>query len=653
METPQDLIKPVPPSKGGQTTRSPGDVGRGTDSGGDFAEAMRSARDSARADVREAPAPARNARDNTANPAEEANEFRKADEAPRTDAPTSVARPEGGGEATEATALTSTPADAGPQPTAAAGTAAPPTLLAQLQPAGLPADASVTPIPSDAAPALPVAGLPADASVARIPSVAAPPLPVAGLPADTSVARIPSDAAPAEPVAGLPADASGTPIPSDAAPALPVAGLPATAAFVAEAAVPAPATAAPQSPAGTASAPAFVATPEARLVASVDEAIPNQNQLPAVQPAARNEADTAALGPALPISGLRATGALLPEATVPAPVTAAPRSLPNPSPNGMAPVPVALAVDRAIGNALVDRPATGNYKPADLAAQPPLDPARIASTGFVADALQPVATDEPLPALSPLGEPATTPEGGETSAWLTLRPDSLAMALADRTLSRDLAAQVPLEIDQMLRSLDNRLSGMTSAAANLTSVGDMVETLGAAATTGGVQSNPAVPLQAAGQPADLPEPVALSLNAPMQQMGRWANELGDRLAWVANNRFGAATLQVNPPQLGPIEVRILMSGDQATVSFAAVQPQTREAIQQALPVLATSFASQGLSLGQASVGRDHLPQQGGQGGSTGSSGGQSGLTATAVGSVESSAGSNPTRGGNGLVDTFA
>jgi len=607
METPQDLIKPVPPSKGGQTTRSPGDISRGTDSGGDFAEAMRSARDSARADVREAPAPARNARDNTANPAEEANEFRKADEAPRTDAPTSVARPEGGGEATEATALTSTPADAGRQPTAAAGTAAPPTLLAQLQPAGLPADASVTPIPSGAAPALPVAGLPADTSVARIPS--------------------------------------------DAAPALPVAGLPATAALVAEAAVPAPATAAPQSPAGTASAPAFVATPEARLVASVDEATPNQNQLPAVQPAARNGADTAALGPALPISGLRATGALLSEATVPA--TAAHQSPPNPSPNGMAPVPVALAVDRAIGNALVDRPATGNFKPADLAAQPPLDPARIASTGFVADALQPVTADEPLPALSPLGEPATTSEGGETSAWLTLRPDSLAMALADRTLSRDLAAQVPLEIDQMLRSLDNRLSGMTSAAANLTGVGDMVETLGAAANTGGVQSNPAVPLQAAGQPADLPEPVALSLNAPMQQMGRWANELGDRLAWVANNRFGAATLQVNPPQLGPIEVRILMSGDQATVSFAAVQPQTREAIQQALPVLATSFASQGLSLGQASVGRDHLPQQGGQGGSTGSSGGQSGLTATAVGSVESSAGSNPTRGGNGLVDTFA
>ena len=587
METPQDLIKPVPPSKGGQTTRSPGDVGRGTDSGGDFAEAMRSARDSARADVREAPAPARNARDNTANPAEEANEFRKADEAPRTDAPTSVARPEGGGEATEATALTSTPADGGPQPTAAAGTTTPPTLLAQLQPAGLPADASVTPIPSGAAPALPVAGVPA------------------------------------------------------------------TGALVAEAAVPAPATAAPQSLAGTASAPAFVATPEARLVASVDEATPNQNQLPAVQPAARNDADTAALGPALPISGLRATEALLSEATVPAPATATPRSLPNPSPNGMAPVPVALAVDRAIGNALVDRPATGNFKPADLAAQPPLDPARIASTGFVADALQPVAADEPLPALSPLGEPATTSEGGETSAWLTLRPDSLAMALADHTLSRDLAAQVPLEIDQMLRSLDNRLSGMTSAAANLTGVGDMVETLGAAANTGGVQSNPAVPLQAAGQPADLPEPVALSLNAPMQQMGRWANELGDRLAWVANNRFGAATLQVNPPQLGPIEVRILMSGDQATVSFAAVQPQTREAIQQALPVLATSFASQGLSLGQASVGRDHLPQQGGQGGSTGSSGGQSGLTATAVGSVESSAGSNPTRGGNGLVDTFA
>ena len=321
----------------------------------------------------------------------------------------------------------------------------------------------------------------------------------------------------------------------------------------------------------------------------------------------------------------------------------------------VAPTQVAMAVDRAIGNALVDRPATGNFKPADLAAQAPADPARIASAGFVAIALQPASPKEPLPVLSPLGEPMVTTEGGTPSVWLTVRPDSLAMALADRALSQDATMQLPVKLDEMLQSLDTRVLGMTNASTVSMATGqsDAAEPMGAIAALADAQPNQAVPVQAAGMPADVPEPVSLSLNAPMQQATRWAAEFGDRMAWVANNRFNAATLQVNPPQLGPIEVRILMSGDQATVSFAAVQPQTREAIQQALPVLASSLASQGLNLGQASVGRDHLPQQGGQGGSGGHGGGQAGgLSTAALGSTDDATGGPSMRGGNGLVDTF-
>jgi flagellar hook-length control protein FliK len=250
--------------------------------------------------------------------------------------------------------------------------------------------------------------------------------------------------------------------------------------------------------------------------------------------------------------------------------------------------------------------------------------------------------------------PAAT-DPADASAWLNVRPDSLAMALADQALAQDPATQMPIKLDQMLQSLDAQLSGMASSA-NLGIAGgeaNAEEPLGAVAALADAQNNQAVQVQAAGMPADTPEPVSLSLNAPMQQASRWATEFGDRLAWVANNRFTAATLQINPPQLGPIEVRILMSGDQAAVSFAAVQPQTREAIQQALPVLASSFASQGLSLGQTSVGREHLPQQGGQGGSGNSNAsGQSGLMAASISNAGGVAADAMTRGGNGLVDTF-
>jgi flagellar hook-length control protein FliK len=317
----------------------------------------------------------------------------------------------------------------------------------------------------------------------------------------------------------------------------------------------------------------------------------------------------------------------------------------------MAPASVALAVDRAIGNALVNQPATGHFKPANLASPEAADPARIASTGFVAAALKTAETNDAPGLLLPMGEPLPA-----TSNWLTTRPDSLAMTLADRALMQDPVAQAPIELEQLVRSLDTKLASVVGVAVPQEEVLSLSANAGALKAAAAVEApfNGALQLPGLGAPVDnAPEPVALSLNAPLQQAGRWASELGDRVAWVANNRLTAATLQVNPPQLGPIEVRIQISGDQAAVSFAAVQPQTREAIQQALPVLASSLASQGLSLGQASVGRDHLPQQGGQGGSGGNSSARSGPATTVADAVGNVTSGMANRGDNGLVDTFA
>lgn len=323
----------------------------------------------------------------------------------------------------------------------------------------------------------------------------------------------------------------------------------------------------------------------------------------------------------------------------------------------LAPVTVAVAVERAIGSALVSQPSTGSFRAADTPMPAMVDTAVIAGRGFVAAALQ-------IPAEASAGDVAslggdtqdaqgTAPNPGSGSGWLAVRPDSLALTLADRAIARDPAALVPPQLGSTLQQLDQRLAALSG-----TLVGDSP----AAADTAGNNDGFGIGLvsAAAGQTAQAmlqngstDAPVRLSVNAPMEQSSRWASELGDRLAWVASSRLSAATLQMNPAQLGPIEVRIVLNGDQANVSFAAVQPQTRDAIQQALPTLASSFSAQGLSLGQTSVGSEN-PQQGGNGSGNGGGSAPGGTLRSGAEGIDALDGaSGVTRGGQGLVDTFA
>jgi len=594
MDTPQDLIKPVPPSPGGKSTsRSPTDVGRSGDGGAEFAEAMRSARESSRPEVRETQAPDRRQREVPEETSEEPV-YASKDAGSAAEAGT-TASPAGTPESAQAAGSAQTP-----PATDAASQQPMQVAAATVQGAISPLTVATAVVPVDFANT-------ADATIQAIGQSAA-----AAASASASVS--------------VPAAAFNTPVNNSltevAAPADTAAATLATPTGVVAVATPRVDTTVSSGPAqATPAAPTSLA---AQPVASDDVARLNIDSPSSVQPL---PAGTTTQTPAATQTGEIA----------------------------MASAPVALAVDRAIGNAIVNLPATGTFRPADLATQAPIDPARIASVGFVAAALQPATGEEPPPALAPIGTPSAATDAPEMSAWLSVRPDSLAMALAERALSQDATMQLPIKLDQALQSLDGQILGMAggSTAAVLNAPTDSGEPLGAIAAMADAQNNQAIPLQSAGMPADIAEPVSLSLNAPMQQASRWAAEFGDRLAWVANNRFNSATLQINPPQLGPIEVRILMSGDQAAVSFAAVQPQTREAIQQALPVLASSLASQGLSLGQTSVGRDHLPQQGSQSGSGSSQSGQPGLVATSATGLEAGAVNSVTRGGNNLVDTFA
>ena len=89
----------------------------------------------------------------------------------------------------------------------------------------------------------------------------------------------------------------------------------------------------------------------------------------------------------------------------------------------------------------------------------------------------------------------------------------------------------------------------------------------------------------------------------------WADEVGSRLTMMVEQGKHTASLRLSPEHLGPLEIRIAMKDDQASVWFGAAHADTRAAIENALPKLREMFAQQGLSLADAGVSREPPRQQ--------------------------------------------
>jgi flagellar hook-length control protein FliK len=71
--------------------------------------------------------------------------------------------------------------------------------------------------------------------------------------------------------------------------------------------------------------------------------------------------------------------------------------------------------------------------------------------------------------------------------------------------------------------------------------------------------------------------------------------LADRVSWMVDNNLNGAKLQVNPPQLGPIEVRVVVQGDQAQVWLTSHSAVTRDALEASSSKLKEMLGGQGFS----------------------------------------------------------
>ncbi|WP_052690021.1 flagellar hook-length control protein FliK [Xanthomonas sp. GPE 39] len=88
-------------------------------------------------------------------------------------------------------------------------------------------------------------------------------------------------------------------------------------------------------------------------------------------------------------------------------------------------------------------------------------------------------------------------------------------------------------------------------------------------------------------------------------------ELGARISWLADQTIGHAHIKLNPAELGPIEVRLHLAGDQVNASFTSAQANVRQAVENSLPRLREMLGQHGFQLGQADVGQQPQQQQAG------------------------------------------
>ena len=110
-------------------------------------------------------------------------------------------------------------------------------------------------------------------------------------------------------------------------------------------------------------------------------------------------------------------------------------------------------------------------------------------------------------------------------------------------------------------------------------------------------------------PAARPSSVPLVHIEPRVGSSQWNQDFVSQVNLLVSHREPQAEIRVNPPQLGPVEVRIGLDGNHVSVTFTAAQPETRAAIENALPQLREMFADNGLALGNASVSAESSQQQ--------------------------------------------
>ncbi|MBP0596974.1 flagellar hook-length control protein FliK [Herbaspirillum sp. LeCh32-8] len=135
----------------------------------------------------------------------------------------------------------------------------------------------------------------------------------------------------------------------------------------------------------------------------------------------------------------------------------------------------------------------------------------------------------------------------------------------------------------------------------------------------------------------------------------WDQAVGQKITWMVSGGIQSASLTLNPPDLGPMQVVLSVTNQQADATFITAQPEVKQALEAAMPKLREMMDQAGIQLGQATVNTGMPNQHQGANGQqqARSSSGSFGKEEEGDLAVAAAGTAAVTSSGLGLVDTFA
>ncbi|HSH71458.1 MAG TPA: flagellar hook-length control protein FliK [Methylophilaceae bacterium] len=133
----------------------------------------------------------------------------------------------------------------------------------------------------------------------------------------------------------------------------------------------------------------------------------------------------------------------------------------------------------------------------------------------------------------------------------------------------------------------------------------------------------------------------------------WDQAISQKVMWMVGAGEQTASLTLNPPDMGPLQVVISVNNDKADTTFISDNPEVRKALEDGMANLRDKMNESGIQLGQANV------SSGGQAQQQFEQAQQNRMAATQSNNgtapqPEKTGNTNPVvRVSNGLVDTFA
>lgn len=154
---------------------------------------------------------------------------------------------------------------------------------------------------------------------------------------------------------------------------------------------------------------------------------------------------------------------------------------------------------------------------------------------------------------------------------------------------------VASKLDQSMRDQDvadvsRRNAALNDESASNASIRDRAET----SLSGLAQAASA--LNRTSTPVQMNMPAGMNPGQP-----GWSEAMSERVVWASKQGVQTAILQLDPPELGSLQVKLHITHDQVSVSFSSPHASVRDSVEQSMPRLKEMLEEQGLSLGESSV----------------------------------------------------